>query len=147
MTDARELIGCMYTLGGNAPEEGFDCYGLLKYTRAHYFGLATPYAGARLGDGVSNWEDFPAITRGVVTAAASGDWERVDIPGNPGDCVLLGRRRVNPPTHVGVALPHGVLHAFRGESGEGGSVVLTPWQYLEYAFHRVEVWRCSQRCS
>lgn len=145
MSDALELIGCAYTLGGNAPAEGFDCYGLLKYARAHYFGLATPLGGGT----VSSRERFSTHTRGCVIerAATGGEWHRVEPPGAPGDCVLLGRRRMAPTTHLGLALPAGVLHAFRGESGSGGSVVLTPWKYLEVAFHRVEVWQCSQRCS
>lgn len=138
-----ELIGCRYAEGGNEPGEGFDCYGLLKYARARYFGLATP-----LGGGVVTCRDVsPSATRTIARAATGGEWVRVEAPGAPGDCVLLGRRRTAPTTHVGVALPAGVLHAFRGETGTGGSVVLTPWQYLELAFHRIEVWGCSQRCS
>lgn len=145
MSDVLELIGCPYVLGGNAPTDGFDCYGLLKYARAHYFGLATPLGGGA----VTARERFSTHTREttIERAATGGDWQRVDVPGSPGDCVLLGRRHAAPTTHVGVALEHGVLHAFRGESGTGGSVLLTPWQFLELAFHRVEVWRCLQRCS
>lgn len=143
MSDVLELIGCRYAEGGNAPGEGFDCYGLLKYARARHFGLATPLGGGT----VTARTCSPAGTRAIQRAAMGGEWKRVELPGTPGDCVLLGRRASTLPTHVGVALPVGVLHAFRGDTGMGGSVVLTPWQYLQYVFHRVEVWQCSQRCS
>lgn len=138
-----ELVGCPYTDGGNAPAEGFDCYGLLVFARSRYFGLATPLGGGE----VTSRDCSPAGTRAIARAAAGGEWQRVELPGAPGDCVLLGRRQASPPTHLGLALPAGVLHAYRGDTGLGGSVVLTPWQYLELAFHRVEVWTCSRRCS
>lgn len=143
MSDVRELIGCLYAEGGNAPAEGFDCYGLLKYARAQYFGLATPLGGGA----VTSRNVSPGAVRAIERAAAGGEWRQVAPPGRAGDCVLLGRRRATPPTHVGVALPAGVLHAFRGDTGLGGSVVLTPWRYVGLAFPRVEVWTCSQRCS
>lgn len=142
MSDVTELIGCRYAAGGDGPDE-FDCYGLLRYVRSHYFGLATP-----LGGGVVTRRDFSlAGTRSIQRAAAGGEWQRVEAPGAAGDCVLLGHRSTASPTHVGVALPHGVLHAFGGHAAVGGSVVLTPWPRLELTFHRVEVWQCSRRCS
>lgn len=142
MSDARELIGRIYVEGGDGPET-FDCYGLLKFVRRHYFGLATPLGGGI----VTSRECSPAATRSINRAAVGGEWEKVVAPGDPGDCVLLGHRASTLPTHVGVALPGGVLHAFGGRGALGGSVVLTPWRNLESVFHRVEVWACSLPCS
>lgn len=143
MSDPRELIGAPFTPGGDSPAEGFDCYGLLRYVRARYYGLATPVAGGELLERAS----LAASTRTVAATRAGGAWRQVAPPGAPGDCVLLGRRRASSPSHMGVVLEPGVLHAFRGESGTGGSVILTSWRRLVLVFGTVEVWACPRNSS
>lgn len=143
MSDALELIGCPFVPGGDTPAEGFDCYGLLRYVRARYFALATPVAGAERLDRLS----VASSTRTVMLTTASDAWRQVEPPGRPGDCVLLSRRRSSPPSHMGVALSGGVLHAFRGEGGAGGGVLLTPWPRLVIAFGTIEVWTCPRHSS
>lgn len=140
MCNALELIGCAFTPGGDSPSEGFDCYGLLRYVRGHYFDLPTPIAGAEL-----ERANLASTTRAIAATRASGAWRQVAPPGAPGDCVLLGRRSASTPSHIGVALEAGVLHAYGGARAVGGSVVLTPWPRVGVAFGGLEVWTCPAR--
>ncbi len=41
VTTARQLLGIPYQYGGNTPESGFDCSGLVQYSY-HQAGLAVP---------------------------------------------------------------------------------------------------------
>ena len=125
----HRLIGTPYELGGRSPEAGFDCWALVEYARRECFGLPTPIAA-----------DIAEVSAIAATRAA-GQWREVAAPGRAGDVVLMSMRRCGPFHHIGLALAEGVLHAWRGSSGCGGCVVLTPWARLSAVYRLVEVWR------
>jgi cell wall-associated NlpC family hydrolase len=127
-----ELIGTPFELGGTTPA-AFDCWGLVEYVRRESFGLATPI--------VELAEDHGTYAAVRAIDASRKHWQKLAAPGRPGDVVGMARRSSGPLHHVGVALEHGVLHAYRGETGVGGSVLFTPWARLVFTFPLVEVFR------
>lgn len=75
---ALGLVGTPYRYGGNTPEGGFDCSGLIGYVYRHRAGMAPPRTVAALSDFGAHIQ--PAELRG-------------------GDLVLFGRGR---PHHAGI---------------------------------------------
>ena len=84
---AKQFLGVKYTWGGNSPEEGFDCSGIIKYVYAHY-GITTPR--------VSRYQ------------ATFGEAVSMDAL-RPGDLIYFGRDTV---THIGIYVGgNDMLHA------------------------------------
>lgn len=76
---ALGLVGTPYRYGGNTPESGFDCSGLIAHVYQHAAGVASPRSTA----GLQNWgSDVP------LEALRSGD------------LVLFGASRT--VTHAGI---------------------------------------------
>ncbi len=100
------LVGTPYRYGGNTPEGGFDCSGLVGYVFRDVAGVNLP----RTSDEISRLE--------------ANDVKRGDL--TSGDIVLFGRgRAVN---HVGIYVGEGrFVHA----PNEGGTVRL---DYLDGAY-------------
>lgn len=85
---ALGLVGTPYRYGGNTPEGGFDCSGLIGYVYSSRAGLAPPRTVAQL-DGFGQ----PVPPRDLRT----------------GDLVLFGAGR---PTHAGIYVGEGrFVHA------------------------------------
>lgn len=95
---ALGLVGTPYRYGGNTPEAGFDCSGLIGYVYRHQLGVTPPRSVAQL----------------------SGFGELVDTKDlRTGDLVLFGTGRV--PTHAGIYVGQG---SFVHAPSTGGTVRL-----------------------
>ena len=95
---ALGLVGTPYRYGGNTPEAGFDCSGLIGYVYRHQLGVTPPRSVAQL----------------------SGFGELVDTRDlRTGDLVLFGNGRV--PTHAGIYVGQG---SFVHAPSTGGTVRL-----------------------
>ncbi|AVS72671.1 C40 family peptidase [Paracidovorax cattleyae] len=111
---AMGLVGTPYRYGGNTPEGGFDCSGLIGYVYRSLAGVAPPRTVAQLSD-------FGA-------SVPAGD-ERT------GDLVIFGSGR---PTHAGIVVEGGrFVHA----PSTGGTVRLDRfssgyWSRQAIAFRR-----------
>lgn len=111
---AMGLVGTPYRYGGNTPEGGFDCSGLIGYVYRSLAGVAPPRTVAQLSD-------FGA-------PVPAGD-ERT------GDLVIFGSGR---PTHAGIVVEGGrFVHA----PSTGGTVRLDRfssgyWSRQAIAFRR-----------
>jgi cell wall-associated NlpC family hydrolase len=93
------LVGTPYRYGGNTPEGGFDCSGLIGFVFHDAVGLALPRTTRQLAD-----MDRPSVSRQQL---------------KPGDLVFFGHRnRVN---HAGIYVGEGrFVHA----PSTGGTVRL-----------------------
>lgn len=92
---ALGLVGTPYRWGGNTPDSGFDCSGLIGYVYKSSSGLAPPRTVAQLAG---------------FGEAIDGDELRT------GDLVIFGS---NPPTHAGIYVGKGrFVHA----PSSGGAV-------------------------
>ena len=86
---ALGLVGTPYRYGGNTPDSGFDCSGLIGYVYRHRVGMAPPRTVAQL----SGWGQ--PIANGELRT---------------GDLVVFGKGRV--PTHAGIYVGEGrFVHA------------------------------------
>ena len=111
---ALGLVGTPYRYGGNTPEGGFDCSGLIGYVYTRRAGVAPPRTVAQLSD----------------------FGERVDADElRTGDLVVFGAGR---PTHAGIYVGEGrFVHA----PSSGGTVRLDRitsgyWSRQPTAFRR-----------
>jgi cell wall-associated NlpC family hydrolase len=94
---AMGLVGTPYRWGGNTPESGFDCSGLIGYVYRHLAGVAPPRTVAQLA--------------GFGEAVDAGDLRT-------GDLVIFGR---DPAWHAGIYVGEGrFVHA----PSTGGTVRL-----------------------
>lgn len=108
---ALGLVGTPYRYGGNTPETGFDCSGLIGYVYRHRVGTAPPRTVAQL----SQWGQ-------PITA----DELRT------GDLVLFGPGRA--PTHAGIYVGQGrFVHA----PSSGGDVRLDHLQSRHWSRQNV----------
>lgn len=108
---ALGLVGTPYRYGGNTPETGFDCSGLIGYVYRHRVGAAPPRTVAQL----SNW--------GQPVAASEL---------RTGDLVVFGAARA--PTHAGIYVGEGrFVHA----PSSGGDVRLDHLQSRHWARQNV----------
>lgn len=97
---AIALVGTPYRYGGNTPEGGFDCSGLVGYVYRDVAGIILPRTAAEIG------------------AIGAPDVRRDDLAS--GDLVLF-RQRSRSVTHVGIYVGEGrFVHA----PNEGGTVRL-----------------------
>lgn len=94
---AMGLVGTPYRWGGNTPESGFDCSGLIGYVYRHRAGVAPPRTVAQLA--------------GFGVAVDAGELRT-------GDLVIFGR---DPAWHAGIYVGEGrFVHA----PSTGGTVRL-----------------------
>lgn len=111
---AMGLVGTPYRYGGNTPEGGFDCSGLIGYVYRSLAGVAPPRTVAQLSD---------------FGAPVAADEART------GDLVVFGSGR---PTHAGIVVEGGrFVHA----PSTGGTVRLDRfnsgyWSRQPTAFRR-----------
>ncbi|QHI99919.1 hydrolase Nlp/P60 [Xylophilus rhododendri] len=111
---ALGLVGTPYRYGGNTPEGGFDCSGLIGYVYRLRAGIAPPRTTAELGD--------------FGHSVGAGELRT-------GDLVIFGRFR---PTHAGIYVGDGrFVHA----PSTGGEVRLDRlssayWSRQPVAFRR-----------
>ncbi|MCO5110768.1 MAG: C40 family peptidase [Burkholderiaceae bacterium] len=112
---ALGLVGTPYRYGGNTPDTGFDCSGLIGYVYRHRVGAAPPRTVAQL----SEWG------------------QAVDVDElRTGDLVVFGRGR--NPSHAGIYVGEGrFVHA----PSTGGTVRLDDlqsrhWSRQNPAFRR-----------
>lgn len=97
---AIALVGTPYHYGGNTPEGGFDCSGLVGYVYRDVAGILLPRSAADIGE------------------ISAPDIRRDDLMS--GDLVLF-RQRSRRVTHVGIYVGEGrFVHA----PNEGGTVRL-----------------------
>ena len=112
---ALGLVGTPYRYGGNTPDSGFDCSGLIGYVYKSRAGVAPPRTVAQLG--------------GFGQAVDSSDLRT-------GDLVIFGAGR--NPTHAGIYVGEGrFVHA----PSTGGTVRLDQlasnyWSKQKTAFRR-----------
>ncbi len=112
---ALGLVGTPYRYGGNTPDSGFDCSGLIGYVYKTRAGIAPPRTVAMLGD------------FGQPVSAS-------DL--RTGDLVIFGTGR--SPTHAGIYVGEGrFVHA----PSTGGTVRLDPlassyWAKQKTTFRR-----------
>jgi cell wall-associated NlpC family hydrolase len=118
----EELVGIQFVDGGRTPEEGFDCWGLVKWIY-HMRGIELP-----------NYP-IPADNRDAVNDKMIKElvkWEKIEQP-KEGDMVLLELAE-GVPNHVGICLRDGdFIHAY------GKSVVidrLRRWNSRVVGFYR-----------
>ncbi|HQQ72043.1 MAG TPA: C40 family peptidase [Alicycliphilus sp.] len=103
---ALGLVGTPYRYGGNTPESGFDCSGLIGYVYNSRAGMAPPRTVAQLSD--------------FGSAVEAGELRT-------GDLVVFGRGR---PTHAGIYVGQGrFVHA----PSTGGTVRLDDLQSRYWA--------------
>jgi len=108
---ALGLVGTPYRYGGNTPDTGFDCSGLIGYVYRHRVGTAPPRTVAQL----SSW--------GQPVAASEL---------RTGDLVVFGAARA--PTHAGIYVGEGrFVHA----PSSGGDVRLDHLQSRHWARQNV----------
>jgi cell wall-associated NlpC family hydrolase len=114
---ALGLVGTPYRYGGNTPDGGFDCSGLIGYVYRH--GM-TPVLAPRTVAQLSDWGD------------------EVDLAAlRTGDLVVFGSRRARP-THAGIYVGEGrFVHA----PSTGGTVRLDRldgpyWSRQQVAYRR-----------
>jgi len=91
---ARRLLGVPYRYGGDSPQSGFDCSGLVRFVYAH-FGVELPH---------SSYADFDLGTRVSREALRPGDLVFFDGVGHVG-MYIGGGRFIHAPhtgTHVQV---------------------------------------------
>jgi cell wall-associated NlpC family hydrolase len=94
---AMGLVGTPYRWGGNTPDSGFDCSGLIGYVYRHRAGAAPPRTVAQLA--------------GFGQPVDAGELRT-------GDLVIFG---ASPPTHAGIYVGEGrFVHA----PSSGGTVRL-----------------------
>jgi cell wall-associated NlpC family hydrolase len=94
---AMGLVGTPYRYGGNTPDSGFDCSGLIAYVYRHSTGLVPPRTVAQLA-GFGRAVDGPDL--------------------RSGDLVIFG---ADPPGHAGIYVGEGrFVHA----PSTGGTVRL-----------------------
>ncbi len=111
---ALGLVGTPYRYGGNTPEGGFDCSGLIGYVYSSRAGRAPPRTVAQLG--------------------SFGEPVRADEI-RTGDLVLFGRGR---PTHAGIYVGEGrFVHA----PSTGGTVRLDALAGVYWSKQPLEVRR------
>ena len=97
-THALGLVGTPYRYGGNTPDSGFDCSGLIGYVYKSRAGVAPPRTVAMLGD--------------FGQSVSAGELRT-------GDLVIFGAGR--SPTHAGIYVGEGrFVHA----PSTGGTVRL-----------------------
>ena len=112
---ALGLVGTPYRYGGNTPDSGFDCSGLIGYVYKSRAGVAPPRTVAMLGD--------------FGQSVSAGDLRT-------GDLVIFGAGR--NPTHAGIYVGEGrFVHA----PSTGGTVRLDQlasnyWSKQKTAFRR-----------
>ena len=95
---ALGLVGTPYRYGGNTPESGFDCSGLVGFVFRDAAGLALPRSSRDIAE-----VDAPQVRRSRLA---------------PGDLVFFGQRGVN---HIGIYVGEGrFVHA----PNSGGTVRL-----------------------
>lgn len=133
---AMELVGAPYKRGGDSVVQGFDCYTLVRYVRAAYFGVATPILGIPSSTLTSGQAAALAIYRTL------GGRERMPLlwaecDAYPGAVVALGQYRLGRLHHCAVVVNAGVLHAL-----ETMGVVWTPLDRLRDLYKRVEFFEC-----
>jgi len=108
---ALGLVGTPYRYGGNTPDTGFDCSGLIGYVYRHRVGTAPPRTVAQL----SSWGQ----------PVAAGELRT-------GDLVVFGAGRA--PTHAGIYVGEGrFVHA----PSSGGDVRLDHLQSRHWARQNV----------
>ncbi len=104
---ALGLVGTPYRYGGNTPDAGFDCSGLIGYVYRHRVGTAPPRTVAQL----SGWG------QSIANAELRS-----------GDLVVFGPGRT--PTHAGIYVGEGrFVHA----PSSGGTVRLDHLQSRHWA--------------
>jgi cell wall-associated NlpC family hydrolase len=104
---ALGLVGTPYRYGGNTPDSGFDCSGLIGYVYRHRVGTAPPRTVAQL----SGWGQ--QIANGELRS---------------GDMVVFGTGRT--PSHAGIYVGEGrFVHA----PSSGGTVRLDHLQSRYWA--------------
>lgn len=112
---ALGLVGTPYRYGGNTPESGFDCSGLIAYVYRSRAGVAPPRTVAQMGE-----FGQPVDAGGLRT----------------GDLVIFGGRS---PTHAGIYVGEGrFVHA----PSTGGTVRLdllnsVYWSRQKASFRRL----------
>ena len=112
---ALGLVGTPYRYGGNTPDSGFDCSGLIGYVYKSRAGVAPPRTVAMLGD--------------FGQSVSAGDLRT-------GDLVIFGAGR--NPTHAGIYVGEGrFVHA----PSTGGTVRLDQlasnyWSKQKTSFRR-----------
>ena len=114
---ALGLVGTPYRYGGNTPESGFDCSGLIGYVYLSQAGVKAPRTVAQLG----KWGQ--SVSEAQLRA---------------GDLVLFSQRAGSPPHHAGIYVGQGrFVHA----PSTGGEVRLDRleskyWSALNVTFRR-----------
>ena len=109
---ALGLVGTPYRYGGNTPDSGFDCSGLIGYVYKSRAGVAPPRTVAMLGD--------------FGQSVSAGDLRT-------GDLVIFGAGR--SPTHAGIYVGEGrFVHA----PSTGGTVRLDRLASNYWAKQRTE---------
>jgi len=104
---AKSFLGVKYTWGGNTPQEGFDCSGLVKYVYAH-FGITTP-----------------RVSRSQATFGEEVSMNALQ----PGDLVYFGRDTVS---HIGIYVGgNNMIHA--PEPGKNVEIKDMSWHRSYYS--------------
>lgn len=117
-----EIVGTPYRFPPSPPKS-FDCWSLVTYVREQ-LGLET-----KLDVDVSLY-DLETMAEAVRSEKRSGGWKQVTSP-RDGDAILF------TPSHIGVYMGSGVLHAHAPSSG----VIFTKWSVAKRRWPQLEVWR------
>jgi len=131
-----DLIGVAYLRGSDDIAQGFDCYTLVRFVRAYYYGRPTPLAAPP----ARKWQGPAACALGMhharrATRTRAPLWQQCEP--HLGCVVGLARFKVERLHHCGVLIPEGVLHAMRD-----AGVMLTPCARLTELFAQVEYLEC-----
>lgn len=96
-----QQVGKPYRYGGESPQSGFDCSGLIQYVFLNSAGVRLPRTVAEL-----NRSSFPAVDASQL---------------NTGDLVIFATQRRSKPDHAGIYVGQGrFVHA----PSSGGKVRL-----------------------
>ena len=127
----NSLIGIPWKMGGRSPEEGFDCWGLLKYCYLELLGITIKYDYDIIEGGTPN------IIRAISSATdGSSDWVLIEKPIN-GCAVALSRNKKTH--HVGFWYNDHCIHA----TEKLGVVGNTMNGLKRNQYNKVEFYRCK----
>lgn len=124
----NHLIGIPYLSKGRNPEQGLDCWGLLRVFYREFMGLELPSYDDTYADA------FDQAATATAIAANQNQWHMVSVPAF-GDAILC--RLNGQPCHVGIFLGNNqMLHTQSGHDSALDMIDGIKWKNRLAGFYR-----------